>query len=205
MTKKELQNSLDKIQPREDLVNKTIMQMKEHKAREGRRFSLPRYSQGMRLAGALCAFALVFSFGFAMAKQNHGVPAERTLADLAAVAAETIGTSNPVFEAKYTDGYILVNGNIASLSFIALTEDDISSNAVHRCKVIVNAEKLVEISNELSVDLNQTRESFEAEIVFYDESTMNAFFNQSMHEMLLCLVPDANGNWTVSEFSHPEK
>lgn len=204
MTKKELKDSLDKIQPRESLVNETIVQMRACKARGTRRFSLSHYSQGVRLASAMCTLALVFCFGFAVAKQSPNLPKERTLADLTVVTAPTDGVTTHIYESECA-GYLLINGNIAGISFLELNETDISKNAIHRCKIIIIAEGLVEKSDDLAVDLHQTSEKFEAEIVFYDENTMNAFFNQSTQEMLLCLVPNANDNWRIIEFAPFEK
>ena len=205
MTKKELNQAFSKIQPREDLINDTIIKAREQKVRGSRRSSLPTFSQGMRLASAVCAFALVFCFGFTVAKQSAGTPAERTLADLAVVASHTDTIPAATMATECTDGYILINGKISGLSFISLTEDDISNNALYRCKTIINAVGLVEKSDELAVDLHQTSENFEAEIVFYDEVTMNNFFNQSTQEMLLCLAPDTNGQWDIVAFDIFEK
>ena len=205
MTKKELKQSFSKIQPSEALVNETIAQMRACKVREHRRISLPRYSQGLRLAGAVCTLALVFSLGFATAKVNPNIPQERTLADLHIVNTMTVRVPTPTLGTECANGYLLINGNISSLNFLELTEADIDNKIIHRCKVIINAEGLIKKSNELTVDLHQTSEKIEAEIVFRDESTMNAFFHQSTQEMLLCLVPGANNNWSIIDFSPFEK
>lgn len=205
MTKRELKNSLSKIQPREDLVNDTIVKMRQHKADNRRRFTTPRYSQGMRLASAICTLTLVFCFGFAVAKQSPDLSKARTLADLAVVTAPTDSVTTHILEPACANGYILINGNVSSFSFLELTQADKDNNATHRCKVIITAEGLVEKSDELSVDLHKTSEEFEAEIVFYEESIMDAFIDQSTQEMLLCLAPTANGNWSIIEFAPFEK
>ena len=205
MTKSELKNSLGRIQPRETLVNETIVQMRAYKTNRSRRFSWANPSQGFRLAGAICALALVFWFGFAVAKQPLNPPTERTLADLTVVAANTDEATTPIFGSEYANGYITIKGDISSLSFMELTETDITDKAIHRCKIVIHANGLIEKSNELAVDLNRTSETFEAEVVFYDEGTMNAFFNQSTQEMLLCLSPDASGNWNIIAFAPVEK
>ena len=108
-------------------------------------------------------------------------------------------------EGEYENGYILINGSIDSMSFIGLTDNDVQANAVRRCKVSITANGLVERSESLSVDLNKSSAVVEAEIVFYDNDVMNAFFDQSTGEMLIRLTPDENGNWSIVEFAPFEK
>ena len=205
MKKNELKASLGKIQPREELVSATISAVREQKERQERRFVLPSYSFGMRLAGAVCAFALVFCIGFIAAKQNVNTPDARTLGQLEQTEATTDGVSMLSLEGEYENGYILINGSIDSMSFIGLTDNDVQANAVRRCKVSITANGLVERSESLSVDLNKSSAVVEAEIVFYDNDVMNAFFDQSTGEMLIRLTPDENGNWSIVEFAPFEK
>ena len=127
MTKKELNQAFSKIQPREDLINDTIIKAREQKVRGSRRFSLPAFSQGMRLASAVCAFALVFCIGFTAAKQTPSMPTERTLADLNVIATAATNIPTPTMATDCANGYIVVNGNISSLSFETLTEEEIKN------------------------------------------------------------------------------
>lgn len=205
MKKNELKASLGKIRPREELVSATLNAVREQKERQERRFVLPSYSFGMRLAGAVCAFALVFCIGFIAARQNINTPDARTLAQLEHTEATSDSVSMFAFENEYENGYILINGNVDSMTFIELAESDKENGALRRCKVSVNANGLIEKSDNLIVDLNKSSAVFDAEIVFYDNEVMNMFFDQTTGEMFIRLTPDENGNWSIVEFAPFEK
>ena len=205
MKKNELKASLGRIRPREELINSTIMKVVEQKRRQERRFYLPSYSFGMRLAGAVCAFVLVFFMGMGIARLGGNgdvnVPVERKLGELAVTDAATDGAAMLIFERGYENGYILINGNIESISFVELTDAEKADGVVRHCKATVNANGLIEISDELSVDINDVSTTFDAEVLFYDNDLLNEFFDQSMGEMILRLTPDENGNWSIVEFA----
>ncbi len=212
MKKNDLKNSLGRIRPREELISSTIEKVAEQKERQQRRFFLPSYSFGMRLAGAVCAFVLVFFMGMGIAKLDGNVsggevntPVVRTLGELAVTDASTDGAAMLVFEREYQNGYILINGSVDSISFVGLTDADREDGAIRRCKVTVTASGLIEKSDDLNVDLNKTNETFEADVVFYDNDIMDAFFDQSTDKMILRLTPDDNGNWSIVEFAPFEK
>ena len=204
MKKNDLKASLGKVRPREELVSSTIMKVAEQKTRQERRFVLPSYSFGLRVAGAVCAFALVFCIGFIAARQNINQPDMRTLGQLEVTEASADGISS-LSDREYENGYILINGSIDSMSFAELTDADIESGAVRKCKVTVTANGLIEKSDELSVDLNKLSATFESNIVFYDNDVMNAFFDQSTEDMILRLTPDENGSWSIVEFAPYKK
>ena len=69
----------------------------------------------------------------------------------------------------------------------------------------VEARGIIEKSENLKADLNKTTEIFEADVVFYDNDVMNAFFDQSTSDMILRLVPDDDGSWSIVEFAPFEK
>ena len=202
---KELRDSFDRIRPREELISSTVARVEEYKARRERRFAWLYGSFGMRLAGALCAFALMFTIGFSVARQMTDTPSERTLADLSGGISNADGVISLSSAREFENGYIVINGMIEGISFTDLKESDAQSGAIRRCKISVTAEALVEISDTLTVDLHNTNEAFVAEMVFYDDASMNAFFDQSTNMMMLCLTPDGSGNWTIVEFASAEK
>ena len=159
----------------------------------------------MRLASTACAFALVFCIGFAVAKQNLGAPNARTLADLTVVGVSAYGEEHLPSAYESENDFILINGSIESICFVELERADKENGAIRHCKVSITAKDLVEKSSQLSVDLHNTEEAFEADIIFYDDDTMNAFFDQSTENMLLCLVPIDNGSWNIIDFAPAEK
>ena len=205
MKKNDLKASLGRIRPREELVSSTIMKVAEQKRRQERRFTLPSYSFGLRVAGAVCAFAIVFCIGFIAARQNINQPDVRTLGQLDATEATTDGISMLSVHGEHENGYILINGSINSMIFNDLTASDVEDGAVRRCKVTVEARGIIEKSENLKADLNKTTEIFEADVVFYDNDVMNAFFDQITSDMILRLVPTDNGSWSIVEFAPFEK
>ena len=213
MKKNDLKASLGQIRPREELISSTIKKVAEQKERQERRFFLPSYSFGMRLAGAVCALVFVFFMGMGIARLDANVaggndvntPGARTLAELAVTEASTDGATMLSFEKEYENGYIIINGNVDSISFVELTDADKEYGAIRRCRVTVTANGLIEKSSNLNVDLNKASATFEADVVFCDNDLMDAFFDQSTGEMILRLTPDENGAWNVVEFAPLEK
>ena len=76
MKKEDLRASLDRIRPREELIASTLTQMADVRRHEAEKkekfvFATPAFSRSVRLAGAFCAFALVFCIGFVVARQSN--------------------------------------------------------------------------------------------------------------------------------------
>ena len=212
MKKNDLKASIGRIRPREELISSTINKVAEQKERQQRRFFLPFYSFGMRLAGAVCAFVLVFFMGMGIARldgnaggNDVNTPAVRTLAELAVTEASTDGAAMLVFEREFENGYIVINGNIDNISFVSLTDAEKADGVTRRCKVTITADGLIEKSDDLKVDLEKTNETFEADVAFYDNDILNTFIDQSTGEMIIRLTPDDNGNWSIVEFAPFEK
>lgn len=212
MKKNDLKASLGRIRPREELICSTINKVAEQKERQQRRFFLPSYSFGMRLAGAVCAFVLVFFMGMGIARldgnaggNDVNTPALRTLAELAVTEASTDGAAMLVFEHEFENGYIVIKGNIDNISFVSLTDAEKADGVARHCKVTITADGLIEKSDDLKVDLENTNETFEADVVFYDNDILNTFIDQSTGEMIIRLTPDDNNNWSIVEFAPFEK
>lgn len=201
MKKHELKASLGRVRAREELVASTIAAVAKQKERRKNHFALPSYSQGLRFAGAMCALALVFCIGFVAARQDWSQPDQSTLGQLEVAEMTMAEVAAYAFEREYENGYVLLGGRVESIRFAELTEDDVNNEVVKKCRVTVSASKLVDISDDLSVDLNNTGTTFESSIVFYDHDTMDSFFDLSVGEMILRLVPDENGNWSIVDFA----
>ena len=201
----DLKASLDKIQPREELIRSTLAKAAKQRERRERRFILPSYSQSMRLAGAVCAFALVFCIGFIAARQDFIPVNSRTLGQLEITDAVSNSVSTLSLDDELENGWIVLNGNISSMYFVELTSADESDGAIRRCKISISANGLIEHSDELSVDLDKADAEFEADLIFYDNDIMNSFFDQSTGEMIFKLTPDNDGNWCIVEFAPFQK
>ncbi len=201
MKKHELKASLGRVRAREELVASTIAAVAKQKESREKHFALPSYSQGLRFAGAMCALALVFCIGFVAARQDWSQPDQSTLGQLEVAEMTMAEVAAYAFEREYENGYVLLGGRVESIRFAELTEDDVNNEVVKKCRVTVSAGKLVDISDDLSVDLNNTGTTFESSIVFYDRDTMDSFFDLSVGEMILRLVPDENGNWSIVDFA----
>jgi hypothetical protein len=152
----------------------------------------------------MCALALVFCIGFVAARQDWSRPEQSTLGQLEVAEMTMAEVAAFAFENEQNNNYVLLGGRVESIRFAELTEDDVNNDVVKKCKVTVSASKLVDISDDLSVDLNKTGTTFESDIVFYDHETMDYFFDLSIGEMILRLVPDENGNWSITDFA-PEQ
>ncbi|MBE6541131.1 MAG: hypothetical protein E7672_01645 [Ruminococcaceae bacterium] len=205
MNKSELKASLGKIRPSEELIGETLLKVEKQRERQERRAVFPSYSFTMRLAGAVCSFALVFCIGFALARQDFDVPEVRTLGQLDATEAAPDDVAVFSLSDEFEHGWIVVNGSIDSMSFVELSDSDINEGALRRCKVNITADGLIEKSKELEADLNKTSAEFEADIVFYDNDIMNSFYDQSTREMIFRLTPNADGSWSIVEFAPFQK
>ena len=206
MKKNDLRASLDKIKPREELICSTIEKINDKKRAREARFNLQGFSFSTRLVGALCSLALVFCIGFAVAKQNT-VPATRTIGQLEATTPMTDNNSlpSPLSSLELSRGWILVSGEINNLSFDSLTDADLQSGVLRRCKVNLTADGLIARSNDISADLNKTDSCLDATVLFYSEEKTNSFFDMSTSKMIFCLTPDESGEWIIVDFEPFEK
>ena len=203
MKKDDLKASLGRIKPREELVNSTLMKMREEREKEFRRETrfTPAYARGLRVAGAFCAFALVFCLGFFAARQgfmpeiDNGQDARAAELD----TYETAGADVAMFSLGDEQEWIVVRGNVFSFNFEELGESDRDSGVVSRASVQFD---VVEVENRSD---NLTRETIstiiETDVLFYDNDSLNAFVNLMRDEMLFKLVPTGETGWEVEDFS----
>lgn len=206
MRRNELKAALGRVRAREELVASTIAAVEVQKKRQEKRYALPSYySFGLRLAGAACAFVLVFCVGFMAAGQDFDRLDRKTLGQLAPGDMTAEGEVAFALEGECENGYVLLQGSVDSMSFVELTDEDAQNGILKKCKVVVSANELIERSEDLSVDLNKTDATFESYIVFCDHDAMNAFFDQSTEEMLLRVTPDQQGGWEIVNFAPLKK
>ena len=215
MKKEELKASLGRIQPREELVNSTLARIHEQQARERSStkqtggFFPAVYNRGLRVAGAVCAFALVFSIGFAVAKLG-GVDPTVTPVDPSARLAGTLDTdvvnSSGLNVAMYADfaeeEWIAVRGNVASLLFTDLTEEQSAMGAIACAEVHISVKSIEGRSEEFSRETISTE--LTASVLLYDTETLNALANASTSDLIIRLMPTDNDGWDILDLCPAE-
>lgn len=212
MKKEELKSSLDRIQPREELINSTLAKVHAQKAKNEQKqaremtFFPAAYHRGMRLAGAVCAFALVFSIGFAVARLGGADPIA-TPDGPGAKLAGTLDTDNVsnnygVHTATYSlvgaDEWIALRGNVTTLHFSDLTEDELAMGALAGGKVTISVQSIEGRSEQLSRKTISTE--ITADFLLYDTESLNLLVNASESDLLIRLIPTEDGGWEIHDF-----
>ena len=212
MKKDELKSSLGRIRPREELVSATLVKMREQREREERKQQLftPAYAKGLRLAGAFCAFALVFCIGFVVARQStidpvSGLenPDSRVSGELDTSNVNNAGLNVAMLPAEETGEWIVVQGNVESIRFESLTEEDSAMGAIARATLSVTVHNVVSASDELS--RKTIRTDIEVSALFYDNDSLNALVNATEQDVLIRLVPVADDGWELDAISANEQ
>ncbi len=215
MKKEELKASLGRIQPREELVNSTLAKIHEQKARQERAtiqtggFFPAVYNRGLRVAGAVCAFALVFSIGFAVAKLG-GVDPTVTPVDPGAKMAGTLdtdvvnnsGLNVVMYAALGEEEWIAVRGNVASLRFADLTEEQSAMGAMASVEVCIAVKSIEGRSEEFSRET--INREITATVLLYDTETLNALVNASTTDLIIRLMPTDNDGWDILDLCPAE-
>ena len=212
MKKEELRSSLDKIQPPEELVDLTLARIHEQKAREQRRtqrrdWFAPStvYGKGLRLAGAACAFVLVFSIGFTVARLGTDDPSALSTpsARLAGTLdTDQVGNNYGANVASYSrmdaEEWIVVRGNTASIQFTDLTEEQTAMGALAGGQVTIAVESIEGRSDEFSRSTISTE--LVADVLFYDTDSLNMLVNASETDLLIRLIPTEDEGWEIHDF-----
>ena len=208
MKKDELKSSLGRIRPREELVSATLVKMREQREREERKQQLftPAYAKGLRLAGAFCAFALVFCIGFVVARQStfdpvSGLenPDSRVSGELDTGNVDNSGLSVAMLPAEETTEWIVVQGNVESISFESLTDEDSAKGAIARASLTLTVKNVVSASEELS--RKTIRTDIRVSALFYDNESLNALVNATEQDVLIRLIPVADDGWELDAIS----
>lgn len=212
MKKDDLKSSLGRIQPREELVNATLAKMRAQRVREEERraFFTPAYAKGLRLAGAFCAFALVFCIGFVVARQSAldpvtGLknPDSRVSGELDTSGVNSSGLNVAMLPAQETGEWIVVQGNVESILFESMTEEDSAMGAIARATLSVSVREVVSASDELS--RKTIRTDIDVSALFYDNESLNALVNATEQDVLIRLVPVADDGWELDAISAGEQ
>ena len=208
MKKDDLKSSLGRIRPREELVSATLVKMREQREREERKQQLftPAYAKCLRLAGAFCAFALVFCIGFVVARQStfdpvSGLenPDSRVSGELDTGNVDNSGLSVAMLPAEETTEWIVVQGNVESISFESLTDEDSAKGAIARASLTLTVKNVVSASEELS--RKTIRTDIRVSALFYDNESLNALVNATEQDVLIRLIPVADDGWELDAIS----
>jgi len=202
MKKKDLKAALGRIQPREELVSMTLAKMKNEKEkREERRSFTPMFSRGMRLAGALCAFALVFCIGFLVARQgidNPVVPDGRSVVELdTSNVANNPNIASYGLEGDEEGEYLIVTGSIDSLRFADVDISDAEAGVLYRAIVDLSITQIEGRSD--NFPLETILSEIEADILFYDTETLNFYMGITSEEMTYRLTYDEENGWRIAD------
>lgn len=200
MKKEELKRSLAQIKPRRELVDSTIVKIREQKYKEsrGRSFS-PGFSRGLRLASAFCAFVFVFCIGFAVAKNNFfdptvKSPEGRIAGELDTSGVATQGIDLAMYSFEDDENGRILEGEVKALRFVDLTEEDHKNSVMFRC--------IVEIAVS-DIETGEEENTIVANILFYDSESMNIFNNHNNSKLLFKIVSSDDGHWSIVDFALP--
>lgn len=212
MKKEDLRASLDRIRPREELIASTLTQMADVRRHEAEKkekfvFATPAFSRSVRLAGAFCAFALVFCIGFVVARQSNLDPVGNQPTPVDSRVGGELDTSNVnnpnlalfTIEDQDEGEWIVVRGSVKSFKFADLTDEDEANGVLYRCIVDLYADS-VENRSESFPHASISKE-LTANMVFYDNESLNALIDPSNDSILFRLVPGENEEWTVTDFT----
>ena len=199
MKQEELKISLGKIQPREELIQSTLAKVRDQKMHREQRsswrsiiFSIS-YNKGLRLAGAVCAFALVFFMGYTAAPP-HKVDFALTLST---DPVSNYGVRMASHDTIPATEWLTIRGQVKALHFTELTEEEDR-------KVIASAQVQISVSNieeksdqlsrkDISTDLTAT-------VLLYDTESLNLLVNPQASNLLFRLIPTENGGWNIYDF-----
>ena len=203
MKKDDLKASLGRIKPREELINSTLLKMRKEREKEFKRETrfTPAYARGLRVAGAFCAFALVFCLGFFAARQGF-MPETDNGQDVRVAELdtyETAGADVAMFSLGGEQEWIVVRGNVFSFNFEELTESDLASGVISRASLRFDVIEVENRSDNLQRETIST--TIETDILFYDNDSLNEFVNLMKSDMLFKLVPTGETEWEVEGFS----
>lgn len=210
MKKNELRSALGKIQPREELILSTIAKVREQKRKEEKTIFSPLFARGVKLAGALCAFVLVFCIGFAAARQgivNKETNSQvgKSLLELETDEKITGGITSFDLEEETKNGWIMISGRVDSLNFLEPSVEEKENGVIRACNVKISATGLLDRSDDLNVDLEKISADLEAAAVFYDHALLESFLDMSYTDMLFRLTPNENDGWIILDFAALEQ
>ncbi len=210
MKQEELKSTLGKIQPREELIQSTLNRVHEQQAQKltsARRsaFFPAVYNRGMRLAGAVCAFALVFSMGFAVAKLGGGNPADTkeplSVNMMATLDTENVNNDNlriASFGLIPAEEWMVVRGRVSSIRFLEMTEENKAMGAIASIELGITATN-VEGRSEVFSRTN-VNSALTATILIYDTDSLNLLVDTSAPELLIHLIPTEGEGWDIHDF-----
>ena len=211
MKKEELKASLGQIKPREELIEATLAKMREQKEKQDNKkyIFVPNFNRGLRLAGAFCAFALVFCIGFFAAKETN--PQVTPGGDIVIAREALDATTISEFEDDTSDQSLLhggegtefidVRANIQACKPASDSEDNGSNKYVLSIEVL---ELLKKTSN-----FNQSKVSAELDVYIYcsSQGELNNVLNLVGGECNLRLTAEQKGDdliWSIIDFSIAE-
>ncbi len=211
MKKEELKASLGKIKPREELVEATLVKMREQKEKQNNKkyIFVPDFNRGLRLAGAFCAFALVFCIGFFAAKET--TPQVTPGGDIAIARGALDATTISEFESDTSSQDSLRGGE--GMEFI-----DVRAN-IQACKPASDSESSGSTKYVLSIEIlellkktsnfNQSEVSPELDAYIYcsSQSELNDVLNLIADECNIRLTAEQNDDgliWSVIDLAISE-
>ena len=210
MKQEELKSTLGKIQPREELIQSTLNRVHEQQAQKltsARRsaFFPAVYNRGIRLAGAVCALALVFSMGFAVAKLGGANPADTqdppSVNMMATLDTENVNNDNlriASFGLIPAEEWMIVRGHISSVRFLEMTEEDKAMGAIASVELGIAASSVEGRSEQFS--RKNVSAALTATVLIYDNDSLNLLVDSAKPELLIHLIPTEGDGWDIHDF-----
>lgn len=211
MKQEELKSTLGRIQPREELIQSTLNKIHEQQAQKSvsTRRSNPfsaAYHRGMRLAAAACAFVLVFSMGFAVAKLGNVTPVDPgdpASIDMNAMLDTENVQNDHLRIASYglipEEEWLIVRGQIRSVRFRDLTEENKAMGAIASVELDITVRAIEGRSEEFS--RKSISPALTATILVYDTESLNLLVDTSSPELMIHLIPTEGDGWDIHNFS----
>ncbi len=207
MKKEDIRSALERIRPKEELVDRTLANMRIAKEKQKRQremvFPLPMFNKGARLAGAFCVLLLIV--GVCIATVNSGLinpsntASQPTLADMIKVKTSDMEPAGYSFFDDNGNGWILATGTFKE----CLDKGNSTENSELDGVVIMlfSVTELNEYSDTLSVDIKKTSADITVCADLGDSESAEEFANMLNTPMLIRATPNNDGTWILLDYS----
>lgn len=215
MKKDDIKSALGKIEPSEDLIQATLIKMKEQKQKEKKSiFSLIGSFMGSpayRYAGAFCAIALVVVIGVTVFGNGGIKNTEQNPSNVYSRNADNTGVTSDTginMVAFALDDYehetaAVLKGKLKACFLSVVTEEEASDGSVASGALEIAVESVEDGAGYIALN-GAACTSISAKIYFASQEEINALVGLMSEDVYFSLVPeekDGEAVWKVIDFS----
>jgi len=219
MKKEDIKIALNKITPREELIESTLERMAEKEEKQSIFSFFSQNSFSYRLATAVCSLILVVGIGFALGRtytpsditdnsivdpQERIIAHEGTSSEAASPSIAMVDDTQALIAAasSFDSDWVVVNGCMDAYYFLPLTESDSEASIAYRCIVNISSIEIADYSLSSEIKIPESGDSISAEICFNSQSTMQTFVNAMNSKINLHLIANPEGSDTAWQIMH---